>query len=177
MTPRFTHALIGAWLLGTAALAGAQTLKAGQWDIQSTPSARSGLAANLLSQSQTLLAALPADKRQKLEALMASKGVALGAGGAITARVCLTETMVKQNQLPAMAGKCQHSSSPRSGNTVDFSFQCSQPPAMGQGRITIQSAEAYTFSSTINSTATGQLETVDMTGSGHFVAPGCTSTP
>lgn len=151
----------------------AHTLKPGLWEINNTVSSNSGAVNQLLSQAPGLIAGLPAEQRSKLENLMARQGITLGAGGAVNAKICMTQAMVDRNELPAQAGNCQSSPAPRTGNTLQFSFTCSKPVASGQGQITILSPESYTVKTTVNSSAGGQAATVNTDGTARFVAASC----
>lgn len=170
---KFHPALLLLALASSATGLMAHTLKPGLWEINNTVSSNSGAVNQLLSQAPGLIAGLPAEQRSKLENLMARQGVTLGTGGAMTAKICMTQAMVDRNELPAQAGNCQSSPAPRTGNTLQFSFTCSKPVASGQGQITILSPESYTVKTTVNSSAGGQAATVNTDGTARFVAASC----
>ena len=169
----FYRAVVAAALSSSAFGLMAHTLKPGLWEIKNTVVSNSGALNQLLSQAPGLIAGLPAEQRNKLENLMARQGVTLGAGGAMTAKICMTQAMVDRNELPAQAGNCQSSPAPRTGNTLQFSFTCSKPAASGQGQITILSPESYTVKTTVNAQVQGQATTVNTDGTARFVAASC----
>ena len=160
-------------LLGSTSGVMAHALKPGLWELNNTVSSNSGAVNQLLSQAPGLIASLPADQRSKIESLMARQGVTLGAGGAVSTKICMTQAMVDRNELPAQTGNCQSNPAPRTGNTLQFSFTCSKPKASGQGVITILSPESYTVKTTVNSQIEGQATIVNTDGMARFVAASC----
>ncbi len=167
-------------LLLTLALTGAgmnvsaQTLKPGLWEIKNNMSSGSGELEKAMATAQQELAKLPADKRKMMEAMMAKQGIDLGVGSSIpTLKACLTQEMIERNDVTGQQGDCQHTVLPRTGNTLKFSFVCSNPPSSGEGQATFVSPEAYTVKMNIKTQAKGNTETMAWQSSGQFLSPEC----
>lgn len=171
------HVLVAAALISGAFCAAAQTLKPGLWEINNKMTSSSGEMEKAMAETQRRLANMPPDQRKMMEDMMAKQGLdngmSLGAGGAIVAKVCMTQEMVDRNEVAAQQGDCKHTSSPRSGNTMKFSVVCTQPPVQSEGQVTFVSPEAYTMKMTFNTTAQGKPEKMTMDASAKFLATEC----
>ena len=145
-------------------------VKPGLWE----SSTSLGGADSRLQQAMAMLQNLPPEQRKMMEGMMAKQGVTLGAGGDVQAKVCVTRDMAEAHQLPIRQhGTCTQQISPMVGNTMQFSFRCTNPQASGQGAVTFSSDSAYAGSMTVNSTATGAPETVTVQTAGNWVARDC----
>jgi hypothetical protein len=167
------HFLVAAALASGALGATAQSLKPGLWEINNKMSGGSGTAEKALTEAQKQLANMPPDQRKMMENMMANQGVGINAGGAMTAKVCMTQEMIDHNEVPTQQGDCKQTTSPRTGNTMKFSFVCTRPPASGEGQVTFVSPEAYTLKMTLNTMASGKPETMNMDATGRFVSTAC----
>jgi hypothetical protein len=165
--------LITAALAGGAVCATAQSMKPGLWEVSNKMTGGSGEAGKTLTEAQKQLAAMPADQRKMMEDMMAQQGVGMGAGGAMATKVCMTREMVERNEVATQQGDCKQTSSPRSGNSMKFSFVCTRPPSSGDGQITFVSPEAYTMKMTLTTTANGKAERMNMDASARFVSAEC----
>lgn len=166
--------LVAAALISGAFCAAAQTLKPGLWEINNKMTSNSGEMEKALAEAQKQLASLPPDQRKMMDGMMAKQGVGMGAGlGATAVKICMTQEMVQRNEVAAQQGDCKHTSSPRSGNTMKFSFVCAQPPSSGEGQVTFISPEAYTMKMTLNTTAQGKPEKMTMDASAKFLSTEC----
>ena len=166
-------------LLATALASGAwgaiaQTLKAGLWESHNTMTSSSGQLENVMAEAQKQLAGMPPDQRRMMEDMMAKQGVGMGAGAGTTAvKICMTPEMVKRNDIATQQGDCKQTTAPRSGNTMKFSFVCTQPPSSGEGLITFVSPVAYTLKMALNTTAMGKPEKMKLDASARFLASEC----
>ncbi len=106
---------------------------------------------------------------------MAKQGVKMGAGGpgGMTMRICMTKDMIDRNDMPAQEGNCTSTTQSRSGNTIKMAFACTNPASSGEGQYTIVSPEAYTMRMAVRSTVQGKPETMNMDGSGKWLAADC----
>lgn len=165
--------LLGAVLVGSACGVAAQTMKPGLWEITNKMSSGSGAMNKEMAAMQKELANMPPDQRKMMEAMMAKQGVGMGAGGAMSMKVCMTQEMVERNEVGAQQGDCKHTRSARSGNSMKFSFVCAKPPSSGEGEVTFVSPQAYTMKMTVNSTVQGKAEKMNMDTSGKFLSAEC----
>lgn len=161
-------------LTGATWGAAAQTMKPGLWEINNKMSSSSGEMEKAMAEAQKQLASMPADQRKMMEDMMAKQGVGMGkSAGSTAVRLCMTKEMVERNEVATQQGDCKQTTAPRAGNTMKFSFVCTQPPSNGEGQVVFVSPEAYTMKMTLNSTAMGKAEKMNMDASGKFVSAEC----
>ena len=166
--------LLAAALASGAWGAIAQTLKPGLWESHNTMTSSSGQLENVMAEAQKQLAGMPPDQRRLMEGMMTKQGVGMGAGaGTTTVKICLTPEMVKRNDIATQQGDCKQTTAPRSGNTMKFSFVCTQPPSSGEGLVTFVSPVAYTLKMALNTTAMGKPEKMKLDASARFLASEC----
>jgi hypothetical protein len=164
-----TVALVSATFCATA-----QTMKPGLWQINNKLSSSSGEMEKAMAEAQKQLANMPPDQRKMMEDMMAKQGVGMGAGaGTTSVKVCMTKEMVERHEVVTQQGDCKHTTSPRTGNTMKFSFVCTKPPSTGEGQVTFVSPEAYSMKMTLNTTANGKAETMNMDATGKFLSAEC----
>jgi len=169
------HYLLAAALAAFASTAGAQSLKPGLWEITNRMQTGSGQMEQQMAEMQKQMANMPPDQRKMVEEMMAKQGVKVGAGGAMTVKVCMTKEMVEKNELPAQQGDCKTTQQPRAGNTMKMAFTCTNPPSSGEGQVTFASPEAYSMKMAVNTTVQGKPEKVNMDGSGKWLGADCGS--
>ena len=102
-------------------------------------------------------------------------GVAIQPGGAggMRVQVCMTKEMVERDQIPAQGGQCKTQVSPRSGNTMKFSYACTQPPSSGEGVMTFNGDTGYTMKMNTTTTVKGKPEKMTMDASGKWLSADC----
>lgn len=121
----------------------AQSTKPGLWEISNKMSSSSGEIEKAMAEAQKQMANMPAEQRKMMMDMMAKQGVSMGAGGASTAvKVCLTKEMVDRNDFTQQSGDCKQTVSPRVGNTMKFSFACTNPQSSGEGQVTFNGSES-----------------------------------
>jgi Protein of unknown function (DUF3617) len=164
--------------LFAASLAFAQsTTKPGLWEVSSKMSSPTNPhMAKQMEEAQKALAAMPAAQRKQMEEMMAKQGVgmSLGSGaaaGATTIKICITPEMAARPPVEQRQG-CTYKFS-QSGATHNFSFQCTNPPGDGEGKITFTNADSYNGTMRVNSMQGGKKETIDMQTSGKFLGANC----
>ncbi len=161
--------------------ANAQTMKPGLWEITQKMKSGSAEMNNAMAAMQDQMAKMTPQQRKQMQDMMAKQGVNidLGAGGGaakpgeVTLKMCMTREMIDQNQTAPQQPGCTHTQSPRVGNTWKMSFICTKPPSSGEGQATMISPDAYTMKMTINSSATGKPERMDMEGAGKWLGASC----
>ena len=168
-------------LLFCAFSANAQTMKLGLWEITQKMKSGSAEMNNAMAAMQDQMAKMTPQQRKQMQEMMAKQGVNidLGAGGGaakpgeVTVKMCMTQEMIDQNQMAPQQPGCTHTQSPRVGNSWKMSFTCTKPPSSGEGQATMISPDAYTMKMTINSSATGKPERMEMEGAGKWLGSAC----
>lgn len=173
---RLQQLLVTTALAGCAFCTAAQTMRPGLWEA-STEMEGSGETGRAMAEAQKQLDNLPPEQRKMMAAMLAKQGFGLGQqAGAMSVKLCLTQEMVERNEVTStQRDECTHTTAPRSGNTMKFSFVCKKPPSRGEGQVTFVSPEAYTMQMTINSSVNGKPETIKMKSSAKFLSVDCGS--
>lgn len=170
------HLCLGVLLLSVAATGpNAQTLKPGLWEITSQIQGGSSETARALAEAQKQLANLPPDQARIMRDMMARQGVQMASapGGGTAIKTCMTPDMVARDAVATQQGDCTHTSSPRVGNRMPFSFVCTQPPSRGEGQVTFVSPEAYTVQMAATAVVNGKPEKMDLQASGRWLGATC----
>ena len=112
-----------------------------------------------------------------MQDMMAKQGMSMGsgAGGGMSARVCITKDMAARNEAPAQRGDCKQEHMQRSGNTTKFKFTCANPPSSGEGEVTVHNAESYTMKMKMSRDVKGKPEQMTMDAQGKFLGNDCGS--
>jgi hypothetical protein len=155
--------------------ANAQTIKPGLWEFTTQMAGGSGKMADAMAQAQKEMANMPPEQRKMMQDMMAKQGVQMGtgAGGGMTVKICMTQEMVDRNDVSSHQDGCTHTNSPRTGNTMKFSFVCTKPPSKGEGQVTFTSPEAYNMQMSTTTTVQGRPEKIDMQNSGRWLGSNC----
>jgi hypothetical protein len=123
------------------------------------------------------LAGMSPEQRKQMQDMMAKQGMSLGTsgGGGMSMKTCLTKEMAERNELPQQQqqGDCKSTQSPRSGNTVKFSYVCTQPPSSGEGVMTFNGDTAYTMKMNATTNVKGKPEKMSMDASGKWLSADC----
>ncbi|MES2582845.1 MAG: DUF3617 domain-containing protein [Pseudomonadota bacterium] len=172
---------IAACVLGlSAGYAHAQTMKPGLWEITTQMQGGSGEMADAMAKMQKEMESMPHDQRKMMQDMMAKQGVQMGAGGGtgLSIKMCMTQEMIDRNEVTSRQADqhksdCTHTNSPRSGNSMKFSFVCTKPPSSGEGQVTFTSADAYSMKMTTTSMARGKPEKMDMQTNGRWLGSDC----
>ena len=159
--------------LCAASGASAQNLKPGLWEVQHKVKGSPEMERQL-EEARQQMAAMPPEQRKQMEAMMASRGVRMGAGGQAV-RMCLTREMVERNEIPAQQGDCKMTNQQRTGSTLKVNFTCTNPPSSGESQMTINSPESYAMKTTATSSIDGRVEKISVEGTGKWVGADCGS--
>ena len=160
-------------LLLCSASAFAQSTAPGLWAIQNkmggNPEMDKAMAA-----MQKQLASMPPAQRKQMEAMMGQNGMSIGAGGAMTVKVCITPEMAARSELPSHTeGDCTSTVTSRSGNTIKSKFVCKTPPSSGEGTYTFAGDKAFSTKMVMQSVRNGKPETMTMDGQGQWLSADC----
>lgn len=157
----------------------AQNMKPGLWEINNKMQSNSGQLEQAMSMVQQHLANMSPEQRKQMEGRMASNGVQMptvGAGGAMSVKMCMTPDMAAQNKIPVQdVGNCTHQRSAVVGKTMKVSFKCSKPEASGDGQVTFNSDTDYAMKMKVTTNATGQPEVMNMDATGRWLGADCGS--
>lgn len=178
--------MVAAMLAGVSFGATAQTLKPGLWEVSNNMKTSSGEMEKGMAQMQAQMAAMTPEQRKMMEGMMAKQGVGVAAGagagagvggpGAMLVKMCITKEMAERNEVGGREGDCKSSYSPRTGNTMKYSFTCANPPSSGQGEFTFVGADAYRSKMTMTTTTRGgKPEKMDLDGQGKWRSADCGS--
>lgn len=150
----------------------AQALKPGLWEMSNkmdNPQMNQAMA-----EMQKQLAAMPPAQRKQMEEMMAKQGVKMGsgAGGGMTAQICMTQEMAERGDVP-MQQNCKVTQQSRSGNTTKLAYACTNPPSSGEGTFTYHGPEAYSSRMVVKTVVQGKAETMTVEGSGKWLKADC----
>lgn len=167
-------------LAASGSYASAQTMKPGLWEIATKMMGGSSEMADAMAQAQKQMDSMPPEQRKMMQDMMAKRGMQMGSssGGGMRIKICMTQEMVDRNQMTLRQsggthGDCTQNNSPRSGNTMQFSYVCAKPPSSGEGQFTFTSPEAYSMKMTSTNTVNGQAENIAMQTDGHWLGSDC----
>lgn len=138
------------------ALATAQEIQPGLWEISSSNMQVGGQALPGMPQMLEQMNNLPAEQRQMMEQMMAKQGVQLGDQGV---RICLSEEQIKAQDIPLQdpTSGCSHEITERSVERWTFRFSC--PDGQGEGETRFISDREFTTQ--VNGTYGGQSSSME----------------
>ncbi len=166
------HSLFALTLLTLATGVCAQTMKPGLWEITNNMQSGGKDLTAAMASMQKQMAAMPPEQRKMMQDMMAKQGVQMGSGtgGGMSIKMCLTPEMVERNEVaPKQQGDCTHTTSPRVGGTMKYSFKCTKPASSGQGEVTFTSPEAYSMKMSMTSAE----RNMDMQANGKWLGANC----
>ena len=173
---KFTIPFLAAFTLALATGASAQSTKPGLWEINTKMQSASGEMEKAMANMEKQLAGMSPEQRKQMQDMMARQGMSLGTsgGGGMSMKTCLTKEMAERNELPQQQqGDCKSTQAPRSGNTVKFSYVCTQPPSSGEGVMTFNGDTAYTMKMNATTNVKGKPEKMSMDASGKWLSADC----
>jgi hypothetical protein len=168
--------LAGACALACLALpAGAQTMKPGLWELSNKVSSQDGQMQSAMAMMQKQLANMAPEQRQAMQQMLERNGVQMniGAGGALTTRMCMTKEMIQRKEFPVAEGDCKQQVTQQSASKMKIAFSCTRPPTSGEGELTLDSDTSYRAKMHIKGTQGGQQQDVDMDVTGKWLNADC----
>jgi hypothetical protein len=151
----------------------AQQFKPGLWETNNKIGAGGGKLQEAMAMVQQQMATMDPEQRKKIEGMMARQGVVVSNDGVI-AKMCITPEMAARQQLPIQQhGNCSYQHAPVVGNSMKFSFSCTNPQANGEGSATFTGPTAYTSTMRVTTNATGASETVSVESAGRWLGAEC----
>lgn len=157
--------------------AGAQNvnMKPGLWELSNKVSSSDGQMQSAMSEMQKQLASMPPEQRKAMQQMMERNGMqmSVGAGGALTSRMCMTKEMIQRKEFPVQEGDCKQKVTPAGANKMKIAFSCSKPPTSGEGEMTVDSDTSYRAKMHIKGTEGGKPQVVDMDVTGKWLGADC----
>jgi hypothetical protein len=154
----------------------AETIKPGLWEITTQmQGGGSGHMTQAMAEMQKAMADMSPEQRKMMQDMMAKQGVQMGAasGGGMAVKVCMTQEMIDRNDMGTQQGDCTHTTTPRMGSSMKYSFSCTKPPSSGEGEVRFNSRESYSTKMAMTTTVKGKPEKMDMQGSGKWLGADC----
>jgi hypothetical protein len=158
-----------------AAPAGAQTMRPGLWELSNKVGSADGQMQSAMAEMQKQLANMPPEQRKAMQQMMERNGVQMniGAGGALTTRMCMTKEMIQRKEFPVQEGDCKQKVTQQSPSKMKIAFSCSKPPTSGEGEMTLDSDTSYRARMHIKGTESGRQQEVDMDVAGKWLSADC----
>ncbi|MFA9218443.1 MAG: DUF3617 domain-containing protein [Sphingomonadaceae bacterium] len=171
--------LIAVLLTAAAAHASAQTMKAGQWELQNKITSSNAQTDQAMAAALRQLASLPPEQRAQIEALMAKNGASMpkvSGDGSMQLSVCVTPEMAARQEIPTgQQGNCSSTNLVVPGG-LNLSFRCTNPASSGTGTVRFIGDSGYTSSMTVTTHAHGKPEQMQVESKGRWLGA-CTSAP
>lgn len=142
-------------------------MEPGKWQHSFKMHSASGELEQAMAQMQQQLAAMPAQQRQMMEAMMKSQGMNLDLQGG-TIEVCLSAADIARGQMPQQDG-CQQQLREQDGS-YHISFQCDgNPPSNGEGEFRLLNRKAYEGNLQVETQVNGKPQQMTMQQSGQWL--------
>lgn len=168
--------LLACAALGAQAHAQQPAIKPGLWQVDSKMASPDAATDNAMSMVLQQLGNLPPDQRKQLEAMAASRGMAMptvGADGAVRVTACVTPDMAARKQIPTgQPGDCKSNNTSVAGG-MHVSFTCAKPQSSGEGKVLFSGDQAFNMQLAVTTSARGAPEQVNVTSSGKWLGASC----
>ena len=161
---------------GAQAAAPSPAIKPGLWQVDSKMASPDAATDNAMSMVLQQLGNLPPDQRKQLEAMAASRGMAMptvAADGAVRVTACVTPDMAARRQIPTgQPGDCKSNNTPIAGG-MKVSFTCANPKSSGEGKVLFSGDQAFNMQLAVTTSARGTPEQVHVASNGTWVGATC----
>lgn len=152
----------------------AQSIQPGLWEMRTQMTHSDKETQQAMAQMQQQMASMPPAQRKQMEAMMANMGMAVDGKGGMRVKSCVTPEMAERSEVPVQDGDCKTTPAKRSGNTMKFSYQCTDPDIRGEGTVTFTSPKQYSMHSESVQTVKGKSEKIAMDVEGQWLSSDCT---
>jgi hypothetical protein len=163
-------------LFTVGAAAHAQSTKPGLWDINQKMGGNPEIDKAMAQMQQQMAGMSPAEKKM-MQDMMAKQGMsmpAVGAGGGMAMKVCITPEMAAKQDMPVQTeGDCTTTITARSANTLKMNFVCKNPPSSGEGIYTFSGDTAYSMKMLMKSSHQGKPVSTTLEGQGKWLSASC----
>ncbi|KAB8065783.1 DUF3617 domain-containing protein [Janthinobacterium violaceinigrum] len=151
-------------------------IKPGLWQVDSKMASPDAATDNAMSMVLQQLGNLPPDQRKQLEAMAASRGMAMptvAADGAVRVTACVTPDMAARKQIPTgQPGDCKSKNTDIAGG-MQVSFTCANPKSSGEGKVLFSGDQAFNMQLAVTTSARGAPEQVNVTSNGKWLGASC----
>lgn len=165
---------------GAQAAAPSASIKPGLWQVDSKMASPDAATDNAMSMVLQQLGNLPPDQRKQLEAMAASRGMAMptvAADGAVRVTACVTPEMAARKQIPTgQPGDCQSKNTDIAGG-MQVSFTCANPKSSGEGKVLFSGDQAFSMQLAVTTSARGTPEQVNVASNGKWLGATCPAAP
>ena len=151
----------------------AQSVKPGMWEMQMSMTHSDKKTQQAMAQMQQQLAQMPPAQRKQMEAIMGQQGLAMDGKGGMRVKSCVTPEMAERLEVPVQEGDCKTTPAKRSGNTMQFSYRCTDPDIRGEGTVTFISPTQYSMHSESVQTVSGKSEKITMDVDSRWLSADC----
>ena len=175
-THRRTLTALGLALCAVGVQAQGTKLSPGLWEMSMEMKSGGAEMDAGMAKMQAELARMPPEQRKQIEAMMAQRGMALGAGGkGVGVKVCISKERAERGDLPEEKNDrgCKRESIERSGSTTKFKLVCTNPPSTGSGEFTFKSDKAFTGKMIFDSERNGKPQHMEMQQQGQWLSADC----
>lgn len=176
MHPRTTLASAAVVLAFAPLASTAAGMAPGLWEQSVKFKSQSGDMEARKAHMQAEIAALPPEKRQMVEQMMAKRGMSFDAEST-TVRNCVTKEQAERMEpLPMNKEECKQDVVSRTSSSMKVRWQCSgRNPSSGEGEIRFSSDKAFTGHAVVNSVHEGKPDRMDVESVGKWVSADCGS--
>ena len=174
MQPRMILASAVAALALAPVVATAAGMSPGLWEQKVKFKSQSGDMEAQRAHMQAEIAALPPEKRQMVEQMMARKGMSLDAQGT-TLRTCVTKEQAERMEpLPMNKEECKQDVVSRTASSMKVKWTCGgNEPSTGEGELHFSSDKAFTGRAVVNGVREGKPDRMDVESVGKWVSADC----
>lgn len=156
-----------------AAPAMAQPVKPGLWEISTHIQHSDKAAQDAMAQMQAQMASMPPAQRTQMQAMLARQGVSMDGQSGMRVKSCVTPEEASRLEVPVQKGNCKTTPAKRSGNTVAYSYQCTDPVVQGEATVTFSGPTAYTMHNESTVTENGKPRKTTMDAEGRWLQDDC----
>lgn len=173
--------VIAATLLSLSSLAatpaGAQTVRPGLWEMQSSLGKGYGKSlAGVVANNKKMMADMPAEARKELEAIEAENaGQVRYTDDHVITKSCLTKEQAARvdRMWTGKGNNCKEQHSPLVGGVMKISFSCTNPASTGSGTLRFRGDTGFDMEMSATTTMKGQPFVTKATASGKWLGANC----
>lgn len=129
-----------------------------------------------MAQAQAAMAAMPAEDRKRMDAMMADHGIKMGTStdGSMNSQICISKEMAAQNSMPInKQGSCTETYGPSINGRVKMAYTCTNPESSGEGEFVLNGDRAFKMKMDSRTTVSGRTEKMTMESSGNWLGADC----
>lgn len=164
---------LGILLLPVAAAThAAPDILPGLWESSVEVSSASGQYEQAMAEAQKMLAELPAEQREMMEQMMASRGIHFDLASR-TVQTCLTQDAIDDMDIAQTRDGCTQSVEEESPDRYVMTLQCDDAETSGEGEFVVHDDKHYTGTIVMQTAMNGQADTLTMKQEGRWLDSDC----